>query len=66
MVLFNTQLDNKGIHTFLKGISQKVNEKAGLEFKLANHDISILSFIKVTLVQRSRAAEYIGRTSAER
>ena len=32
---------NKGVHTFPMSISQKVNLKAQLEFKLASYDVTV-------------------------
>ena len=41
MALFNPLLGDKEVHTFLKGISPKVNVIAWLELELAYFDVAI-------------------------
>ena len=43
-VLFNPQLGNKGVHTFPKSISSKVNEITRLVFELAYFEATVQHF----------------------
>ncbi len=42
MILITYSLEDKGVHTFAKGISPKVNVIVRLEFELAYYDVAAL------------------------
>ena len=49
MVLFNQSWEDKGAHTFSKGIYPKVNVIARLEYEPANYDSEVYRFNHYTL-----------------